>query len=97
MKILLTILSLLVIGFVFPKKTDAIVFLPALLLIPIAKIVALVIGGLALPALGIGVLWQRLYRSNPKKVILVLVGILFLVAVILAVILKITNTDRPLI
>ena len=35
-------------------QAHAIIFLPAIVLIPIAKIVAVIIGGFSFPALGVG-------------------------------------------
>lgn len=81
----------------FAPKAHAIIFLPAIILIPIAKIVALIIGGFSFPALGIGVLWSKLFKKSIKRTILVIAVLLAVLAIILAVVFKLHNPDRPFI
>ncbi len=80
----------------FPKPAHAIIFLPALILIPIAKLVALIIGGLSIPALSLGALWSRLTQKSLKRTSIVIVGALVVLAILVAIVLKIENPDRPL-
>ncbi len=94
-KLLLSI-AILSIFFLFPRPVHAIIFLPALILIPIAKIVAVLIGGLSIPVVSIGALWSRLTKKSLKRTITVIVGILLIIAALVAVILKIENPARPL-
>lgn len=76
-------------------RAHAIIFLPALLLIPIAKIVALIMAGFSFPALGLGVLWSKLFKKSLKRTIFVTIALLFLLAVILFISFKLHNPDRP--
>jgi len=78
------------------KPVHAIIFLPAIVLIPIAKIVALIMGGFSLPALGIGALWSKLFRKSLRRTISVIIAILVVLAIILAIFFKLSNPDRPL-
>jgi hypothetical protein len=80
---------------VFPRPAEAIVILPAVVLIPIAKLVAVVIGGLSLPAVGIGAVWQRMSGAPKWKVTLVVAVSLLVLAVLLAVGLQVMNPERP--
>lgn len=96
MKFLLLSL-ILSLGWLFlAQKAEAIVFLPALILIPIAKIVVLLIGGFSLPALGVGVLWSKLCKKSIKQTLLVILAIFLILTVVLIIILKIENPSRPL-
>ncbi len=83
-------------AFIIPQRAHAIIFLPALLLIPIAKIVAIIIGGLSLPALGVGALWSNLFKKSLKRTIWTIAIILLITALLLIVMLKLHNPDRPL-
>lgn len=89
------IISLFLFGFAAPQA-HAIVFLPALILIPIAKIIAIVIAGFSLPALGIGVLWNKLFGSSLRKTLIITLGILLLFSIALGIYLKIQFPERPL-
>lgn len=80
----------------FVPQAQAIIVLPAIVLIPIAKIVALIIGGFAFPALGIGALWSRLSGKSLGKAISVVIAILVILSIILIIFLKLHNPDRPL-
>lgn len=78
------------------KPAYAIIFLPAIVLIPIAKIIAFVMGGLSLPALGIGTLWSKLFGKSLQRTLVVVVSLLIITAVLIALFLKIYNPERPL-
>ena len=75
---------------------QAIIILPALILIPIAKIIAIVVGGFAFPALGMGVLWNKLFNTPLKKVLVFAFLLLVVIGVCTAVYLKVTTPERPL-
>jgi hypothetical protein len=81
---------------IFPKPAHAIIFLPALILIPIAKLVAVIIGGLSIPALSVSAIWSKLTKQSLKKTIVLVIVALIVLAIIVAVILKIENPSRPL-
>lgn len=88
---LLLILALLF----YPPKAHAIIFLPAIILIPIAKIIAFVIGGFSIPSLGIGALITKLFGKSLKKTLAFILLFLIVVGILLAIILKLHNPDRP--
>ena len=75
---------------------SAIIFIPALVLIPIAKIIAVVIGGLSFPALGVSTLWSKSKHSSFKKAVFYCGIFLAILALTLAILLKFANPDRPL-
>ena len=97
MRLILTGIIVIILTFISTPKAHAIIFLPALILIPIAKIIALIVGGLALPTLGIGTVGGKLYNKPVVKIIFALTIIILLFALALAVFLKIQNPDRPFI
>lgn len=78
------------------KPAHAIIFLPAIILIPIAKIVALIIGGFSFPALGIGALWSKLFRKSLQRTLLIIACALLILGSLIALVLKIYNPERPL-
>lgn len=96
MRWILSVIVVFIIGLVFAPQARAIIFLPAIVLIPIAKIIALVIGGFSFPALGIGALWSKLFRKSLRRTIFVIIFVLVILAIILAIFFKLNNPDRPL-
>lgn len=75
----------------------AIVLLPAVLLIPIIKIVAIVIGSLSVPAISISALWSKLFGKPLHMAIAWTIAILIVIGMLLGVFLKIQLPDRPII
>lgn len=96
MRILLSVVFILISMHFLAPKAHAIIFLPAIILLPIIKIIALIIGGFSIPALGIGALSGKLFHASPKKSIPIVIGVLIILAVILAIFLKLENPERPL-
>ncbi len=95
---LLGVVTGLVLGLVlFTKSAQAIVILPAVILIPIAKLVALIIGGLSLPSTTVGVLWSKLFKTSIKRTLSIVLAILLILGVILFVALKLILPEHPLI
>lgn len=87
---------LLALGLLFyPPKAHAIIFLPAIILIPIAKIIAFVIGGFSIPSLGLGALITKLFGKSLKKTLLIIFLLLITTGILLAIFLKLHNPDRP--
>lgn len=80
----------------FVPQAHAIIFFPAIVLIPIAKIVALIIGGFAFPALGAGSIWSKLFGTSFKRTLLVVIAVLVVLTIILVLFFKLHNPDRPL-
>lgn len=81
----------------FAQPVDAIILIPALILIPIAKIIAVIIAGFSLPVLAIGTLWAKLMHKPLIKMIVISFIILCLLALLFGVSLKIINPTRPFI
>jgi protein-S-isoprenylcysteine O-methyltransferase Ste14 len=81
---------------VIPTPAHALVILPALILIPIAKILAVALVALGVPATALGLAWSKLTRHPFKKTLLVVGVVLFLLVMGLGIYLRITNPDRPL-
>lgn len=78
------------------KPAHAIIFLPAIVLIPIAKIVAIIMGGFSLPALGVGALWSKLFGKSLRRTITIIITLLVILGLVFAIFLKIHNPERPL-
>lgn len=97
LKLLVAVMSLIFLGLAVAPTAQAIVIVPALILIPVAKVIAIVMGGLAFPALSLGVLWSKLFNTSFKKIIMWIGLVLFLTALALAVYLKVSNPARPMI
>ena len=93
----LIVIVLLLIGSVFPPKVHAIVILPAVILIPIIKIVALVIGSLSVPAVSLSALWSKLFGKPLHIAIAWTIIILLCIGIVLGIYLKIHLPERPLI
>src|SRR5258708_37513347 len=78
------------------QYAHAIIFLPAIVLIPIAKIVAVVIGGMSFSALGLGVIWNKLFWKSLKSTIVVVIILFVLFALLLSIVFKVTSPLWPL-
>ncbi len=89
--------SLLTISYLllYPQRAHAIIFLPAIILIPIAKIIAVVIGGFSIPSLGLGALITKLFGKSLKKTLVIIFLILLVIGIFLSLLLKLHNPDRP--
>lgn len=96
MALIISFILVLSVLLVAAPSAHAIIFLPALILIPIAKIVALIIGGFSVPALGIGTIWGKMAGKPVLRIVIAIVVVLVLVGIVLAIALKIHNPDRPL-
>lgn len=82
--------------FVSPKSAEAIIFLPALILIPVAKIIGIIIAGFSIPATGLGILWGKLSKKPILNTILIAIVILLFASLFFGLLLKLINPDRPL-
>lgn len=96
MRITLSFLSLVLLFHALAGHAHAIILLPAVILIPIAKIVAVVIAGFAIPALGLGTIWGRLFNKPIIKILSGIIVGLLLLGVFLVIYLKLENPARPL-
>lgn len=94
----MTTLSLLIVGakwFLWVKAANAIVILPALVLIPIAKLVAVVVAAFALPATSLGVYISSVTK-NRRLGILLPVVILLVVGLVSFVAFLYFKPDNPI-
>lgn len=90
--------SLFIVGvtfFTFATRAHAIVFLPAVILIPIANIVAWVMGGSLLPGLGIGLVWHKFFGKSLLGTLIGILLSLLLIGLSTALYLYWQNPDRP--
>lgn len=97
MKIFALLLYLFLITTIFPAKAQAIILLPAVILIPAAKIVAAIIASLTLPVAGVSSLWAKLFNKPKYQIVIISLLTLAVVAILLFAFLRIQNPDRPLI
>lgn len=79
----------------FAPSVNAIILIPALILIPIAKIIAVIIAGFSFPVLAISALWAKLMHKPLIKMILISFIILCIATFLFGVCLKIINPTRP--
>jgi len=73
----------------------AIIFLPAIILIPIAKIVAIIIAGFSIPAVSITAVWSKLFHKSLKQTLIILLIALILLGICVGFFLKLHNPARP--
>lgn len=80
-----------------PQPAHAIIFLPAIILIPIAQLVAFLLGGLTLPAVLTGFIWSKLFKKSWKRGVLYSLFFLIILGLAAAIILKVITPERPII
>jgi hypothetical protein len=95
MKIIYLCLIVFILPFITPQTAQAIILLPALVLIPIAKIISLIIGALLFPFVGGVAVWGKISQKPVYKMIAVSIVLLIVVGIVLALGLKLSNPDRP--
>jgi hypothetical protein len=78
-----------------PRSAEAIIFLPAIVLIPIANILVVLIGGLTAPFAAIAAIFSKIFHIPLKKALAITLIVLFLVALSVVIFLKLQNPDRP--
>lgn len=86
----------LVIVLIKPPNVDAIVFLPALLLIPIAQILGILLVGLSFPLYAIGYVWHLFFKMSLRKVFAIVSSILAIIILIVLIVIKILFPELPL-
>lgn len=91
-----SLVALLIGVFLRPAPAHAIIFLPAFLIIPIAQLVAWLLGGITLPAVLTGFIWSKLFKKSWKRGLVYSFVFLIILGLAAAVILKIVNPNRPL-
>jgi hypothetical protein len=95
MILFVSVLSILIVYLYLSLPVHAILFFTPAILLPVAKIIALVWGAFSLPALSVGVIWRKLFRKHKKRVYFVIFAVMIGIGVLLAVVLKIANPSRP--
>ena len=78
-----------------PVPVHAIIFLPAILIIPIAQLVAFLLGSFTLPVVITSFIWSKLFKKSWKRGLLYSVIFLVALGITAVVFLKILNPDRP--
>lgn len=96
LKVIFVVFFFCVLLAITPTHSHALIVLAPIVLIPIIKLIALIIAGLTLPATTAGIIYSKLTKHNTTKVVVIVVGFLALTAIILGVILKIINPERPI-
>jgi hypothetical protein len=79
----------------FPSTAHAIILLPAVVLIPIAKIIAVVIGWFSVSSLSFGVIWSKHYKTKLSRVLLVIGISIIIISILVALFLRWQNPQRP--
>lgn len=82
---------------ILPKSAHAIIFLPALILVPVAKIIAVIIAGFSVPAMGMGALFSKISKKPLLKTIFIAIFILIFISILIGIVLKLVNPLRPII
>lgn len=96
MRILGAILAAAFFLYLGAKPVQAIIILPVVILIPLAKIVAIIIGALSLPSVTIGTIWSKLFKKSLARTLTLIVIALAAVGIGLLLILKIFFPNHPL-
>ncbi len=96
MKIITSLLVSIMVFIFFVNEAKAIIIIPAIILIPIVKLVAIIISGFSLPVIGVTAYFHKISNKSVVKGIFIGVGILVIIAVLTAIILKLINPSRPL-
>lgn len=78
------------------RPAMAIIILPVVILIPLAKVVALIIGALSLPSVTIGAIWSRLFKKSLARILASIITILAAAGIGLLLVLKIFFPEHPL-
>lgn len=79
---------------IFPPRVHAIVILPAIILIPLVKLVALIIGTFSVPVVSVGVMLAKITKKNKLAFISSCI-LLLLIGIIAAVVLRLTHPQNP--
>ena len=96
MRLFSLLVLFLVLSLWFPIPVHAIVVLPAVILIPIVKIVAALIGGVSVPALGLAHVWSKLFNTRLSVAVSVVLLMTVIIAIGVGFFLKISTPERPL-
>ena len=75
-------------------SAHAIIVLPALILIPLAKLVAVVVSALSLPVASIGIFISKITKKH-KPAIIFSIAAIILIAAITAIVLRLKNPNNP--
>ncbi len=75
-------------------SAHAIIELPALILIPLAKLVAVIVSALSLPVASIGIFISKITKKHKLAIVFSVVSII-LIAIISVVVLRLKNPNNP--
>lgn len=96
MKLLLFISSFFGLSFIFASNAYAIVVIVPAILIPIVNLVVWIVGAVSVPVAGVLFAYSKVKKVSHKKILSTLFIVLFLVALITFILLRIVNPDRPI-
>ncbi len=91
-----SILLFLVIFALSVNDAKAIVVLIPVILIPIVNVVVWIIGAIATPVVGLTTLYFKIKKKSPVIGILIGVVLLLLLGIIITIVFKIINPQRPI-
>jgi hypothetical protein len=78
-----------------PPASQAIVFLPAVILIPITKIVAVIMGGASLPSLLASLIWGKRQQRSWLLILGLTLLLVLIIGLVAAVVIWLLNPERP--
>lgn len=96
MKFLKSIFLLLLLLLIFTNDANAIIVIVPVILIPIVKIAALIVGALATPVISLSVWYLKMKNKPIYFGIIVGISILAILGILISLGIKITNPSRPL-
>lgn len=97
MRVVVMVLLLPLFLIISTKEVYAVIFLPALILIPLAHLVGLLLIGLSFPLYAIGFVWHLLTKHSLKRTFVAATVLLAVFLLICAVVLKLLFPAMPLI
>lgn len=96
MKVFVSILLSIFMLVASTKHASAIIVLVPVVLIPIVNIVVWIIGALATPVIALSTIYFKIKKKPPFVGVLIGIGLLLLVGIIVTVIFKWVNPQRPI-
>lgn len=79
---------------IYPARAHAIIILPALILIPIAQLIAVIVSGLSIPAISIGIFIAKI-KKNRRLAIVIPLLLVLTISFVMALILKWKFPENP--
>ena len=90
------ILFTFIFSLIYSYNANAIIFIPAVILIPIAKILAVLAAGFSAPTILTGAIVGKAAKRPVMQTVLIAVGLLILILILVGLFLKLSNPERPI-